>query len=511
MMEPQTTVVEYPPDGRFALSFGVADSLKPHVALGEFIDNSLDANADHITIDYSKDDAVNIVDNGDGCPDVGAMVTLGKHSAHATTSSGRWGTGGTRVLIQLGSRFTIRSVHGEVMRQISGDWDRICQTGKWQFDLTHPVPYPGKRGTAIAIRGLRRRRPVMPALIDNLEWTYGPAIKAGKRITIVSPDDGKKKAKHADLVARPGPELSHAVSHQFAFPDGREAVVRMGLLAKPSDKDRHSGACLILDGYRVVASKQHLGIGETWISGLHVHVTMVNGSLWKLNQNKTGWLETMDGDAQEKELDTAICSHPEFAALIAQAKQKTEAVALTGLSRIINLAKEMLFDRSGTRKAKRNPTDHPETGTVEPTGNGKRHSRAAKTQPGKGFPGEGEERKKKAELQLLDVVRDSLGVDADLSSVIEGSGKVTVQINTDHPHYINDRLDTREAQFNSLVISSYAAYLANTEPQQRELWPDDSKRPDDPITRFTSIQSRLFRHYQDAKSLVEAQEAQAIA
>ena len=79
--EPQAHILE---------SYANASHLNWGVVLAEAIDNSLDAEATHVAINIERNRYLLIADNGRGCSDPVAMVTLGTKFAHKRQDLGRY-------------------------------------------------------------------------------------------------------------------------------------------------------------------------------------------------------------------------------------------------------------------------------------------------------------------------------------------------------------------------------------------------------------------------------------
>lgn len=151
-------------------------------ALEEFIDNSLDAEATEVTIEVGSG-SVSVLDNGIGCGNMQAMVTLGDRQVNERKKIGRFGIGLKETSMRLGPMLEITSRHEGMRYKTTPDWQRMVALGNWNFNEHRPIPDPGASFTLIFIPKLRPdiRRPSKKAL-EELELTYSPALWGGKRI-----------------------------------------------------------------------------------------------------------------------------------------------------------------------------------------------------------------------------------------------------------------------------------------------------------------------------------------
>src|SRR5215813_13725045 len=154
------------------------------ILFAELVDNSFDAGAARAEILLGPGKKITVIDDGNGCSDIAAMLRLGGKQRHRTTVSGRYGVGLKEVAIQLWGKTTIQTVaktDGR-LRRIAIDWPSL--NGWLVSDPIEEEP-DGNLGTNIQFSNISKIPPVRDQVCEDLGYLFSPAILKGKQIIVV--------------------------------------------------------------------------------------------------------------------------------------------------------------------------------------------------------------------------------------------------------------------------------------------------------------------------------------
>lgn len=262
-------------------------------ALGELIDNSLDAGASRITVEVDKRQRrVVVSDDGNGCAEPHRMFVSGDSiKRRGQTTLGRYGVGlkhASYYFAKLDGTTTIVTSHQDAFRSVRVCWQEIVQRGAWKIDPPIEMSreevlasLPDARGTCIAFR-VGRGRGFLAAeqwekMLQTLAFTFSPALRAGRQIRFAIAG-GKPK-----LLALPrDPSWSESVEFDVEI-EHRKAHVRAGLLAA-DDKSGRRGLSYGF-AHRVILQDTQSGCGDFSTEGFAGFVDLDHH--WQLGQNKS--------------------------------------------------------------------------------------------------------------------------------------------------------------------------------------------------------------------------------
>jgi len=262
---------------------------KLRTMLGEWIDNSFDASANYVSIEWAPRRFIRICDDGRGMREGPiSLVTLGDHRGHRSTRLGSYGIGGKEASLWIGgveSTIQVITTRAGVKKVLKHDWSRVLKCGQWK--VRKPAEMKACEsdiGTQIHIEPVIRETPTghkLDALIDDLGYLYAPAIQDGKQIRIKV---GKKPARVVSAWTQP--QLTDIVETTIAVEcsDGRMrmASVRCGII-QDGEKTRRIGITYI-KGFRVVKESCGSGCGGEPFSDICGIVTLDKS--WVLTKNK---------------------------------------------------------------------------------------------------------------------------------------------------------------------------------------------------------------------------------
>ena len=340
------------------------------VVLAEAIDNSLDAEATHVAITIERNRYLLITDNGRGCTDLLAMVTLGTKFAHKRQDLGRYGVGLKHVALWVGgvnSGFEVQTIIGAEQRILRFNWQeyasgmhaptsKIGSERDWWLpdEECGPAP-PGAQGTTIQVDGVERKFPEGKALDDleeKLGYLYTRAIKAGRLITLRV---GKKSPRRLIPWKLPRFRPDETVTTEIEI-DGKKAHITCGIVV--DDEPNPRCGFTYFYNYRVIIASSEKGCGDYNSSRICGLVELDDS--WKLTTNKQSVNE-------EEELFAAV----EQACLpvLQRAQDLSEKLYSKAFNiEVTTVLQGALLSQAKSDKEKREPgTTH---GTNSHTGNG---------------------------------------------------------------------------------------------------------------------------------------------
>jgi len=409
-----------------------AQSLNFKTMLGELIDNSLDAGAMTIEIEFRKD-AFSIRDNGDGCANLGSLFTLGDHRHHRSTRLGRYGIGAKDALLSLGgedSSVTVVSVHGRDIREVTVRWAEMARNNWHAPDPTKERAEVGERGTSLLVKPCPRQ-PLGAARISNLRsdlgYMYSPAIKDGAQISIAIGG-----SKPEPLVRWKLPDFESGHISETVIAAGKRANVHCGIVKEGQLNPRWG--LTYAHGFRVILPSCANGCGE--FNTARVCGFVMLDESWKLSKNKNAILE------DEEQLYAAV-----LAALTPLLKRADELGSrLESAAFESQIAGAINASLGADSKAKRDDGDS--AGPRRPTGKGGRHKRAREEQDGSTFLG------RRSACGSYRVVHMALGEAAGIGEFKEP----TIALNTDNP-----LVESARREKNLMTSTVLAASLISAE------------------------------------------------
>lgn len=354
-----------------------AQPMQWKVALGEACDNSFDSGANWVRIVFHGDKQLEIIDDGGGCNNIEAMLTIGSHYKQANTKLGRFGVGLKELACWLWGELVIQTIHGGIVRKAAIDWERLARASDWNVpDPTEkPVGDRQERGTKLLFRKTVRNRPSdLAVLADELGYLFAPALWSGKQIAIES---GKKKLT---VAAWKLPEFDGDVVRDSFSVNGKRVELTAGVVS--SDHVNSRKGFTFIHEFRVLLNS---ALGSCGKSVSRVCGTVVLGSEWKLGKNKDA---IQDSDDQMVALEQAIYSRCEK--ILERGERQSTMLRNSAFEGAVTTAIRGLLsapsDNEADQKARRASPEN-DAGGVQPKESGRRHGRARKRQDGSTFKG----------------------------------------------------------------------------------------------------------------------------
>ncbi len=337
--------------------------------LGELVDNSFDAAAKRVVIEFGIR-LVAVTDNGAGCTDTAGMLQLGRHSAHPSTRSGRFGVGLKYAALWLWGVTRISSSDGSIVRCQKMDWQRYVTRPEWELPDPQLIPATlsscknqgllSRTGTRIECSKIARNLPSVSQMVGFLGFQFMPALKSGRALLLKDSSGKTHKAAQYKL-----PKMSEQLEATMSIA-GRDVPLKVGIVAE-GEPNPHPGF-LFTHAHRVLYESS-LGCGEFGSERIAGIVELPDE--WEVSTNKNDISEHKD------ELEARI--YKACSGMLSRAQREgihfKSAALETEISELVNAA---VF---GREKRKRKPDPEPGTKPKSET-NGKKTKRPRNTQPG---------------------------------------------------------------------------------------------------------------------------------
>jgi len=369
------------------------DNLSWKLAIGELIDNAIDAEAKQITIVVGPNrrsgipEFFSVKDDGKGCEDITSMVQIGRHDAHDASIMGRFGIGAKNAMLWIGgteSRSRIVTHRKGRKQKLDLPWKQFGES-RWHIDPNWTFQGPSEpddRGTSIRISPIRRQFPsgsALASLIDDLSYIYSPALFREFQIQICPPSKrlrGKASVPSDPIVLQPwkSPEIKDVV-RQTVSVSGKLAKVTAGILCQPN---RRTGLTYT-HGPRVIKPCSALGCGARTSAGQIFGFVELDRS-WELTKNK-------DEISQHQE-ELAAAVYEVVCPILDKTEQESRHLKSEHFrSATAELINDYLgiTDESPNAKAVRDGEKGLNPGSIKPKGTCRKHKKARKIQPGKTF------------------------------------------------------------------------------------------------------------------------------
>jgi hypothetical protein len=356
-------VTDLTPGPSVLLSYQVAN-LKWPTILGELIDNAYDAGASSVTVKLGPGKVCSVSDNGKGCGDMAAMLTLGKHHAHTTTRLGRYGVGLKAAACWLWGKCDINTYHANKQYGFRVDWAKLARQDIWEVPDAIVTPCDkDDEGTVIKFSNIIRALPSSyDRLVDELSYQFTPGLLSGRQLVFKFP-------RKAQIVARPykSPPLENIVEDEFLVGD-RGVRLRVGIVKEGHDNPKPGWT--ICHYHRVI--KHSSQIAGTY-STRRIAGQVFLDDAWTLNVHKDG---VSEGD---EELTEAI--HERCKDILEIADKQAQSISSEVFTTRLNEKLRIAMGELKKTKAMRVPPEN-STGTVKPKGTGRKHKKAKHRQPG---------------------------------------------------------------------------------------------------------------------------------
>lgn len=429
-------VIDCSPDTSIIASYRQNPNLSCWKAVAEIVDNSLDAGAKRVEIEWDKANKILLItDNGFGCKDPEVMAKLGGSFRQASSGVilGRYGIGLKEASVWLCDRMIVTSCSDAGGWKIEVDWKKIEQTKKWSVPVHRSDAVKGK-GVAIEMQGVKPKiDPTSPNNIQMLSEIFRPAILSGRQIVI-----------QGEPIAAPDlPLLKQQYDEDGAF-DGRSYNAKYGIKASTLP----AYGWTIAYGHRILTTNYtKAGFGEYSPTRFYGYITLYDTeeNKWSLNRFKDGF------DGIDALLDSLTpCIQPLLE------KAEAEGMDLEIKSAIGQVENE-LNRAFGKRIQEKRPGCAGEEGTVEAKKTGRRRIEARNvdpTQPGSVAINGGRFTKFRV---LLDWDQDE-----SIGTCMPQGKLLSIHLNPNHIRFVNAESRT-QAMLETAVslLCGYAAFNGN--------------------------------------------------
>jgi hypothetical protein len=399
-----------------------------HKALAELIDNSLDADANSVSIRLDSS-AVVVSDNGRGIRDFQASLKLGGHHKSETTVLGKYGIGLKDAWLFAGDRMQITTTHKGFKATVVVDIDELANN-KWQVESPVLAETDEPSGTVIKLFLRKGRQAPSSDAFEKLSWVFTPALLEGKQII-------RQKGIHGiPLQAKRVPPLSKSIAEQFTV-EGKAVDIHIGIMQE--GERIYSGPFWIQYGHRYIGSGS-IGVGDYSTQGMAGVIKLGKG--WALTKNKDDISELRDELAEE--------IHKRIEPLLKEAQAKSQSLFISQLrvdcENMLNLHLQEHLREARTKPAVS------QRGTVLAVGTGRRRRNATKVHDAAGSV----VRIKGSNGGRVKIDFNQLG-DQCTAAIFDPSD-YRVMLNTDHPFVAKAQTSGNRPVINLLAVIALHQY-----------------------------------------------------
>lgn len=379
-------------------------------AISELVDNSLDAGATNVTIEFTDGRSLTVRDNGCGSDDVECFFALGEHRKLKKAKLGRYGVGLKNCALAFASRLSVRTVQNGKALSCAVDWDDVERTGVCEADFSEER-CADEDGTCITLSGIAKRQPVVEQMLATLGFTFAPAIRSGAVISYCG----------EQVKADPIPEFKQAIPVTYWF-NGRGFKSIGGIIANSEFSRKES--FVFSYNHRVIEqnSKPCGDYGPCGRFFAWVELLENEPKDWPLSQHK-GEIEESE---QVKELYDELSRV--YWPLIEQARTESENLAITKICTEIALA--LNASSNAVMGRARRPGTRDKHGSIPPEESPRKTRRAelvnSKDDPLHEQRSGGDDGARSRGISIkLDRLRDGIGA----ISISKRSAHITLNIN----------------------------------------------------------------------------------
>lgn len=339
-------------------------SLGWSTAISELIDNSFDAAATRVELDFSKAKQLTVVDDGNGCPNIQRMLTIADHMPSKSTALGRYGVGLKDAACWLWGEMKVDSVFRGKAISASVNWEKLSKQKDWE--IADPIEYEPTeelpRGTKLRFLKHDRNRPhSLEKLSDELGYTFWPALSSGKQIVIT----GQRTQRFVCKAWTP-PPLADIIEDAFTV-DGKHVALRVGIVP-PDDSNEHSGFNFAF-GHRNICNSS---LGSNGLSTSRICGIVTLGEGWRLSTNKTSICD------DQESLAAALWERCK--AILEKSQSHAESIFNRELES--SVSESLRSYLAAKKKACRQKGES--SGSATPTRTGQQHRKAKRTQNKRG-------------------------------------------------------------------------------------------------------------------------------
>jgi hypothetical protein len=341
-------------------------------AMAELVDNSFDAGAKRVVIEYSNR-VMSFEDDGRGASDIYAMVTLGHHLEFGGDGQrlGKYGIGAKDAMLCYGQDVLIETVRNRKLTRLHVDWEAV-EKHEWEYPDCEISDTEKQSGTKITFPLRKGKNTPSQSAFDELSWIFAPAISNGLQIV------RRKLGRSNALAPHKMPLLTDIVADTFEV-NGKSVTIHIGILP---DGAKVNGPFWVSYGHRNI-ERTSRGVGS--YSAMRVAGTIVLGDGWTLSKHKDALT-----DPDEDALSEAIFVRIEH--VLQKAATLSETLICDAMrAEIENNLNSLIDGTGGTRREKRDRGDT--TGSRPPRHSGRKRRKAAKTTDASGSVDDSKPRK----------------------------------------------------------------------------------------------------------------------
>lgn len=345
-----------------AMLVGMKDNSHFHWkdVVGELIDNSFDAGAKRVSVQFGPPKTFCVSDDGRGCGNMERMLTIGDHY-NTKATLGRYGVGLKDAACWLWGEMRINTETDKTAHKAVIEWGKLAAQASWNIPDPEAVAITGNTGTTLTFRNIHRSFPDYKKMIDDISYFFAPALWGGCQIVM-----GTGRKKPIAIAPWTLPEMTNVIEDTFQI-EGKQVKIRVGIVKEGVENKRMGFT--YCHGHRVL---MNTAAGAKGHSVSRIAGTVELGKGWTLSRNKDSVL-----DKHFPDLEAAIyyrCGN-----IIHTAEEQSQRIESSALANKVTDGLKALMEEK--RKESR-PNKGDSSGTVKPKATGVKRRRAANTKPG---------------------------------------------------------------------------------------------------------------------------------
>ena len=341
------------------------------LAISELIDNSIDAEANEVLIDWdAAGKCLCVADNGAGAPNPSSLVRIGDSDPISKSPTGRFGVGTKDAIGALGRIAEVSVVRGGMFKSVYADFEEIRLSGNWTArGEEREACSTDARGTTLKISMVDRKFNVLQQ-VEKLSKVFAPTLRNGCSIHF----NGERLT--------PPPVIKVTDRREGSgFFEGKAYSWWAGIMI---DGEKANGGWRTSFGPRMfeeTTCNRSYGTGSMDIHKFYGEMTLIEPlkaephELWTVNKNKT--------NADELQ-DLLEFVYPEVSELLEQCAQEHSLTLEASLENELSQEFTNSLNETVRMRERRKLSDEKQSGTVIPLSSGRKRQKASKTQQGNG-------------------------------------------------------------------------------------------------------------------------------
>ena len=194
-----------------AMLVGMKDNSHFHWkdVVGELIDNSFDAGAKRVSVQFGPKKTFCVSYDGSGGDNIERMLTIGDHY-NTKATLGRYGVGLKDAACWLWGEMRINTETDKTAHKARIEWGKLSAQTSWNIPDPEAVNITGNTGTRLTFRNIHRSFPDYKKMIEEISYFFAPALWGGCQIVM-----GFGSKKPIAIAPWTLPEMTNVIEDTF--------------------------------------------------------------------------------------------------------------------------------------------------------------------------------------------------------------------------------------------------------------------------------------------------------